>query len=86
MDKVEFAHRLRTGMDEAPTPHASFSVNSYKSGVKIHIFNYFITIYVSEESEEIFKVVLRTAGTDVRYNVREWRHDTLLKYLKNERP
>ena len=37
-----------------------------------------------EESEEIFKVVLRAAGTDVRYNVREWRHDTFLKYLKTK--
>lgn len=38
-DKKEFAHRLRTGMCEALVPHTSFSVNSYKSGVKINIFN-----------------------------------------------
>ena len=39
IDKVEFAHRLRTGMDEALTPHTSFSIDSYKSRVKINIFN-----------------------------------------------
>ena len=38
-DDKEFSHRLRTGIDEVKVPYKSFSMNSYRSNIKVIIFN-----------------------------------------------
>jgi hypothetical protein len=39
LDCKEFSHRLRTAPDEVLMPYREFSLNSYKSRVKVIIFN-----------------------------------------------